>query len=283
VSDHMQISHLNISTSSSDHDSPTEAGGTPMEPPTSSFRLSQYFYSAIRVDTLVEIQLLLLTFSTGIQDAISFPDFLCFASNQTGNTVVLAVGLAGYSGELFHLPNIGMSLAMFLAGAVVTGRIGNYIGPRRRAWLLLTNLLQTAMVIAAAAIQFFHRVQASGPWALGAIALLAFSSGAQVASARPMEIPEITTAMATAAWVDLVIDPKISDVRNRSRDRRALFLASLVAGSFAGAFMHSRIGSPLALVVSAIGKAIVTATLLINRRPPQEEKKNRKDAEAFAA
>jgi uncharacterized membrane protein YoaK (UPF0700 family) len=253
-----------------------------MEAITFSRRLLQYFWSAIRVDTLVEIQLLLLTFSTGIQDAICFPDFRCFASNQTGNTVVLAVGLAGYSGDLFNLPNVGMSLAMFLAGAVVTGQIGNLITPRRRVWLLLTNLSQTGMVLAAAAMQFSHGVQVSGPWALGAIALLAFSSGAQVASSRPMRIPEITTAMATAAWVDLVIDPKICTVRNRSRDRRALFLASLVAGSFAGAFMRAKIGSPLALIVSAIGKAIVTATLLVNRRQPQEEVKLESGVEPFA-
>lgn len=257
--------YLGMTPTPSHHDGSADAGGP------FSFRLSQYFWSPIRVDTLVEIQLLLLTFSTGVQDAICFPDFLCFASNQTGNTVVLAVGLAGYSGDLFHLPNIGMSLAMFLAGAALTGQIGSFIGPRRRAWLLLTNLLQTAMVLAAAAMQLSHGVQASGPWGLGAIALLAFSSGAQVASARPMRIPEITTAMATAAWVDLVIDPKITTIRNRSRDRRALFLASLVAGSFAGAFMHSRIGSPLALIVSAIGKAMVTAAFLVNKRQPQEE------------
>lgn len=241
------------------------------EAPPFRSRLQKYFFSSLRVDYLIELQLLVLSFSTGIQDAISFPDFHCFASNQTGNSVVLAVGLAGQGGDLFSLPNVGLSLGMFISGAIITGQIANVVGPRRRAWLLLTHLMQTIMSFAAAVVQAFWPNQTFGPSALPAIALLAFSSGAQVASMRPLRIPEITTAMATAAWVDLVVDPKLLAVKNHSRDRRAMFLAALVVGSFAGAFMHISIGSSNALIVSAAGKLLVTVTLLFNREQPREE------------
>ncbi|PVH90203.1 hypothetical protein DM02DRAFT_64685 [Periconia macrospinosa] len=100
---------------------------------------------------------------------------------------------------------------------------------------------------------------------MGSIALLAFSSGAQVASMRPMRIQEITTAMATAAWVDFVIDPKLLATCNRSRDRRVLFLLTLIAGSFVGAFMYKIVGSADTLVLSAAVKLLVTFTLLLNR------------------
>lgn len=81
--------------------------------------------------------------------------------------------------------------------------------------------------------------------------------------------------MATAAWVDLVVDPQVMAIRNHSRDRRALFLAALVAGSFAGAFMHPVIGSANALVVSAVGKLVVTLSLLLNReQQPDEERES---------
>lgn len=237
-----------------------------------SVKLAKYLSTSIRVDVLVEIQLLILTLSTGIQDAISFPDFQCFASNQTGNTVLLAVGAAGFNGDMFHLPMLGVSLALFVTGAIMTGQIAHVVGARRRDWLFFTNLIQTAMVFGAAGIQFSHGVQESGRWAMGAISLLAFSSGAQVASCRPMQIPEITTAMATAAWVDFVIDPQLLAASNRPRNRRALFLALLVAGSFMGAYMHMRIGSACALVVSGAGKALVTGLLLFNREePPKRE------------
>ncbi|KAK7897919.1 hypothetical protein LTR67_004551 [Exophiala xenobiotica] len=47
-------------------------------PPAAKFQ--RYFVAPVRIDWLAEVQLLLLTFSTGIQDAISFPGFHCFAS-----------------------------------------------------------------------------------------------------------------------------------------------------------------------------------------------------------
>ncbi|KAG2172983.1 hypothetical protein INT44_004724 [Umbelopsis vinacea] len=236
--------------------------------------LWQYSLIDLNVDSLIEFQLLLATFCTGLQDAISYPDFRCFASNQTGNTVVLAVGIANYHynaskpDSLFHLPNIAMSLGMFLAGATITGQLGNYVGGRRRGWQFITNLAQTAMIFGAAGIQYSHDVEETGSWALAVVALLAFSSGAQVAAARAFRVQEITTAMATAAWVDLVIDPKVLETKNHPRDRRALFLVALIAGAFAGAFMYSKIGSPSALVLSATGKTLVTAMMLLPKKVP---------------
>lgn len=232
--------------------------------------IKQYLFAPLEANISTELQLLLLTFCTGIQDAISFPDFLCFASNQTGNTVVLAVGLTGFKGDFFHLSNVGLSLSAFLAGAIIAGQVGNAVGSRRRLWQLISNILQTIMAFGAGWVQFAKGSQQSGPWALAAIALLAFSSGAQVATARAFRMTEISTAMATAAWVDLVIDPQLLCLKNRSRTRRALFLLTLAAGSFAGAFMHTRIGSPLALTVSAIGKLLVVPMLLVARSETSE-------------
>ena len=227
---------------------------------------------------MMEFELLLLTFGIGIQDAISFPDFHCFASNQTGNSVVLAVGLSGYSGDLFDIHNVGMSLGMFIAGALLTGQIANFVGTRRRIWLIVSHVLQALLVFGAAIMQYVYGVVTSGPTALGAVAMLAFSSGAQVASMRPFRIQEITTAMATAAWVDLVVDPGLFGLKNRSRNRRAAFLAVLVAGSFAGAFMRQRIGSPHALVVSGICKVLVFFAFLFNKPDLKDALPERKTA-----
>lgn len=226
--------------------------------------MKAYFTAHLRVDALIELQLLALTFSIGIQDAIAYPDFKCFASNQTGNTVVLAVGAAGLGGDQFSLLNIGISLATFVAGAMTTGQIAIVIGTSRRGWLLLTHLMQALMVYGAAALQAVSGGQGTGPFAVGSIALLAFSSGAQVASMRPMRMQEITTAMATATWVDLVIDPRLLAKENRPRNRRALFLLTLVAGSFVGAFAYKHVGSANTLILSASVKLLVTLTLLFN-------------------
>jgi uncharacterized membrane protein YoaK (UPF0700 family) len=223
-----------------------------------------YWLVGLRVNIFIEAQLLLLTFAIGIQDAISYPDFRCFASNQTGNTVVLAVALTGQAGDLFNAANTGVSLGAFLMGAIFSGHLGNYMGRRRRAWQVAIALAQVFMVTGSAWIQYVHGTHATGVWARTALALLAFASGSQVAVARAFRIPEITTAMAKAAWVDLLIDEDLFARQNRSRNRRALFLAILVVGSFAGAYARKAIGSPNAIMLSAVVKVLVVVAMSIS-------------------
>lgn len=249
---------------------------SPTQHPYQRHRLSRswrhYVFSPIAVNTFAELELLLLTFNIGIQDAATFSDYRCFASNQTGNTVMLALAVTAQGGstaDLFILANIAISLPMFLAGAFITGQLGNHVvGPRIRAWLIWTNFLQTMMVFCAAIIQIKVGRQSQGPAALGIISLLAFSSGSQVVLSRVFQVPEITTAMATAAWVDLLIDPKIWKIRNRPRNRRSFFLLSLFTGSLVGATLYYKVGSPTALILSASVKAVVTAMLFFNPSEP---------------
>jgi len=216
-------------------------------------------------NALLEVQLYLLAFATGMQDAATFPDYHCFASNQTGNTVLLAVGAFGIGGAIFSLVNIGVSLTLFVAGVVLFGQLGNLLGVSKRWWLVTSSLLQTVLVFVAAALQYQYGVTEDGPLTQLIIALLAFASGAQVAMVRSLKITEITTAMATAAYVDVFIDPKVLRLHNRARDRRVLFLLCLVAGSFAGAGAYKTMSSAFALLISAVGKLIVTCTLFLNK------------------
>ncbi|PWY93224.1 hypothetical protein BO94DRAFT_423363, partial [Aspergillus sclerotioniger CBS 115572] len=194
-----------------------------------------YATSPITPNLYAELQLLLLTFSIGIQDATTFPDYQCFTSNQTGNTIMLIVVGITSSPDLAIASNIGTSLALFLTGAFLTGQLGVHIfGPRTRAWLFAINLLQTSMVFAAAVLQLEDNPSSTQPpnpnITLAVIALLAFSAGSQVVMSRALRITEISTAMATAAWVDLLVDGRIWNRENRARNRRVGFLGCLVAG-----------------------------------------------------
>lgn len=119
----------------------------PDRPHKSRSKLWLYLTDDVREDILLESELLLLSFATGIQDAAAWPDYSCFASNQTGNTLFLAIGLAGLAGNAYSFPSIGMSLGAFVAGGLVMGQIGNYFSVRKRLWLLTTSLIQTAMCI----------------------------------------------------------------------------------------------------------------------------------------
>jgi hypothetical protein len=146
------------------------------------------------------------------------------------------------------------------------GQLGHLIGPTRRAWILTTNLIQTLLVIAATVIQYTSPLHVSGASAYTVLSCLAFSSGAQVAMARGLGITEITTAMATAAYVDLVADPKLLWRENRGRNRRVAFLVALTAGAFAGAFAHRGVNSAFGLLLSSGIKVCVMIAMAFNKK-----------------
>ncbi|KAF2101775.1 hypothetical protein NA57DRAFT_73216 [Rhizodiscina lignyota] len=259
-SSEMSSRQLSIQDQSKENPSSTSEAST-------KERLVSHLSAPIRVSFLAELELILLTFATGIQDATTFPDYHCFASNQTGNTVMLALSttVPGLAGTLFITENIGVSLALFLAGGWITGQISHhFVNKRSRWWLLLCNFLQTVLVFGAAAIQFKFGVQREGSRALAVLALLAFASGSQVVQSRSLAMTEISTAMATAAWVDLMIDSRLFHLKNRPRNRRAFFLIALVCGSFVGAALYRSAGSAWAIFVSAAAKLIVTVLYLFN-------------------
>ncbi|GKZ39101.1 hypothetical protein AbraIFM66950_011859 [Aspergillus brasiliensis] len=244
-------------------------------PPTKSItrQCTTYLTEQIREDLTLESQLLLLSFAIGIQDAAAWKDYGCFASNQTGNMLFLAIGGAGLaSNDDFDFTYVGMSLGCFVAGGLVMGQFANYLGVvRMRWWLLFSSLLQTAMVFAAAAIMAYTgpvKQQQTGndAAALVTLFLLAFSSGAQVSMGRALKVTDITTAMATAAYIDVVIDPGLFRGKNRMRNRRVLFLVTLTAGCFAGAGVEKAAGSCVTLIMCGCLKVVVTVLFFFTPR-----------------
>jgi uncharacterized membrane protein YoaK (UPF0700 family) len=227
----------------------------------------------IRVDLLLEIELLALGFATGLEDATTFPDFFCYTSNQTGNTISLSIGAAGlHPGANFYLANIGFSLSLFIVGCWAMGQTGNYVGSTRRLWVLVSSLIQTAMVFAAGwVLNSVPNLTAqlleypSQPFTWSALALLAFSAGGQVAMARGVRVQEISTANASSAYVDLFVDPNLYAKHNRSRNRRVAFLIVLASGCIVGGFMHQNMTSAMTLFVSGIVKLIITLGFAFNK------------------
>ena len=186
---------------------------------------------------------------------------------------MLAIVLPELNGEMFVTSNIGVALGFFIAAAWLTGQIGHIVGSRRRLFLVLCNLVQTCLVFVTAAVQYAHDggvVELTGARTLAAIGMLATAAGSQVVLSRSLGMTEITTAMATAAWVDLVIDPNLCAIKNRPRNRRVAFLATLVLGTILGALIYKRVGSPAALVVSGAGKLLVTVMFFFNTPERQE-------------
>lgn len=239
-------------------------------------RIRRRLATPIRVTILAEIELLILSFCTGMQDATTFPDYHCFTSNQTGNTVMLAMAvlLPEVTHDLFVTANIGVSLACFLIGGYVTGQLGHIVGQRSWAWIVVCNFIQTILVCLGAVLQAIHDVQIEGTNTLIIIALLAFAAGSQVVLSRSLSMTEISTAMATAAWIDLLIDKDLLVIHNRPRTRRVSFLAALIAGGFFGAFTYQKLGSAYVIGLSAAGKLLVTILFWFNELESSREGEN---------
>jgi uncharacterized membrane protein YoaK (UPF0700 family) len=250
-----------------------------------SRRIYRFFNASVREEILLEFELLMLAFATGLNDASTYSEYRVFTANHTGNTILLAVGITEASADNVpsaypvHLTLVALSLSMFLIGAMIQGQLGNFIGCRKRWWLITNNVIQTFLVLTASLIQARNGGWGSGPIrsdstalmlansaALGpyVVALLALSAGGQVGMARSLQMTEISTANATSTYVDILIDSDLFRLQNRKRNRRVLFLASLTAGSFAGGAAYQTIGSGRTLFCSAIGKVVVTILLLLN-------------------
>lgn len=82
---------------------------------------------------------------------------------------------------------------------------------------------------------------------------------------RALKITDITTAMVTAAYIDIFIDPSMFSAprKNRARNRRLGFLASLICGSFIGAAARRGVNDGLALVLSIVLKLCAVLTLFL--------------------
>jgi uncharacterized membrane protein YoaK (UPF0700 family) len=211
----------------------------------------------------IEIQLILLAFATGIGDATTFPDYGVFASNQTGNTALLGLGALNVDPTIISLSNAGASLGMFIGGCLIFGQLGNYFGVRKRGWLLTTNFAQTILVFAAAGIRQITTYSRTGPQSYAVISLLSFASAGQVACARSLDIPEITTAVVTLAYVDVLVDPNIFRGGSRSRNRRLIFVVALLAGCFVGATFVKQKLEVWALFLAGCFKLCVTVSCLV--------------------
>ena len=135
---------------------------------------------AIPLERMHLALMLVLTFTTGINDAVGYLGLdKVFTGNMTGNVVILGMALAGGSG----LPILGPAMALvgFMAGAAAGGRT---LRRADRAWTLGTTLL-------------FATVAAT----MVALAVVLFASGDH--PEHPVMIT-VTTIAATAMGLSLI-------------------------------------------------------------------------------
>ncbi|HEX3736033.1 MAG TPA: YoaK family protein [Solirubrobacterales bacterium] len=201
--------------------------------------------------------LLVLTLTTGVIDAASYLGLgRVFAANMTGNIVLLGFGIAGSSGLPVVAPLV--SLAAFLCGAVVGGRMGAMLRPKE-AHLSRAMVIEIGVTALATLIAILFDItpdRFSGDLIIG---LLAFAMGVRNATVRSLKVADLTTTVLTMTLTGLAADSPLAGNDGKGSWRRAAAVVSMLAGAVAGALL---LKADLSLVLLA-ASALALATWLV--------------------
>lgn len=180
--------------------------------------------------------LLVLTFTTGLVDAVSYLGLgRVFTANMTGNVVLLGFGVAGSRGLPVVAPLV--SLGSFLLGAGAGGVLATRMGDRHpqhvaRALAIEVSLIGSAAVLAAAVTIRPNDVSADI-----VIALLAFAMGLRNATVRRIGVPDLSTTVLTMTLTGLAADSRLAGGSDEGSARRIAAILAMLTGALAGALL----------------------------------------------
>jgi uncharacterized membrane protein YoaK (UPF0700 family) len=219
------------------------------------------------VDDLHLWCMLVLTFSTGIADAVGYLALdKVFTGNMTGNVVILGMGAAGTT----DLPVVGPLLALvsFMLGAALGGRAmrGQATGwTRRGAWLIG---LVGALFGAGAAVFAVSSVEEGSELAYAMTVGLAAAMGLQAAVARRIAVKDVTTVVVTSTITGLAADSRLGAGVEQPWLRRASAVLLIGAGAAVGALLLTvapwlsvAVPAALSVAVALVGDVLVRRRL----------------------
>lgn len=173
--------------------------------------------------------LLLLTFATGLVDAVSV---LClghvFVANMTGNVIFLGFWFVPHSGV--DLTAAVVAFGSFVGGAVVGGRFARHLGHDERRWLTVALGAEILMLVALSILAGTGVLDYHDNGKLVLIAGLAMTFGAQNATARQFGVPELTTTVLTATIVGIGADSRLAGGSGARERLRYSVVATMVGG-----------------------------------------------------
>lgn len=189
---------------------------------------------ALPADRLHLWLMLVLTFTTGINDAVGYIGLdKVFTGNMTGNVVILGMALVGAP----DLPVLGPALALvgFMVGAAIAGRVLRH---GTRTWHGRTTVVfgaVAAIMFGLAAIVFAVGDEPSQPVGITVTTLAALAMGLQAATARVIAVKDVTTVVVTSTITGLAADSVFGSGKGGGSARRAAAVVVILAGAAAGA------------------------------------------------
>jgi uncharacterized membrane protein YoaK (UPF0700 family) len=194
--------------------------------------------------------LLVLTFSTGLVDAVSYLALgRVFTANMTGNVVLLGFGLAGSGGLPVLAPMI--SLAAFLIGSGAGGVLVRRMGERHPGLVARALGIETVAIAIAAVVSAAVTVRPKTAAAYLLIALLASAMGVRNAAVRRIAVPDLTTTVLTMTLTGLAADSRAAGGSGQGSTRRLSAVVAMLLGAVSGGLLLKiDTAVPLALAAS---------------------------------
>jgi uncharacterized membrane protein YoaK (UPF0700 family) len=208
--------------------------------------------------------LLVLTFTTGLVDAVSYLGLdHVFTANMTGNIVLLGFGIAGSGGLPVVAPLV--SLGAFLLGAGCGGMLARRAGGRHLLQLRRALAIEVTLVALAAVLGTLITVRPNALSGDGIVALLALAMGVRNATVRLIAVPDLTTTVLTMTLTGLAADAPIFGGTGNGSRRRSTAVLTMITGALVGALL---LKVSLALPL-ATASALALLSALLYRPAPE--------------
>ncbi len=203
--------------------------------------------------------LVAMTFVTGLVDAFSYLLLgHVFVANMTGNVVLLGFALVGTPG--FSVAASLGSIASFVVGAVVGGRIATRFTRHRGRLLTTTATLQVVFLAASVGLAIVSGSPVSQGYRYALIAVLAIAMGIQNAAARKLAVPDLTTTVLTMTFTGIAADSVLGGGPGSKAGRRLVAIGAMLGGAVVGAALVLSVHIVYPLVIALVVLAIVATT-----------------------
>lgn len=199
--------------------------------------------------------LLVLTFTTGLIDAVSYLGLgRVFTANMTGNVVLLGFGIARSGG----LPVVApiCSLVAFLLGAVIGGTLVKRLQRRHPRLVARALAIEVSLLVAAAIVAAATHIKAGQAAAYAVIGMLALAMGVRSTTVRRIGVPDLSTVVLTMTLTAFASESRLAGGSGTGSIRRLAAVLAMFVGALAGALLlKTSIVLPLAV---AAGLALLT-------------------------
>ena len=202
--------------------------------------------------------LLLLTFATGLVDAISVLVLgHVFVANMTGNVIFL--GFWFVAETTVDVLAALVAFLSFVGGTIIGGRLARHLDARVRRWLAIAFGLEIVTLLGLSVLAGTGVLDYHDNTKLILIAGLAIVFGVQNATARQFGIQELSTTVLTQTIVGIGFDSRLAGGTGHREKLRYGVILTMLAGAVVGATLTRITVAP----VIALAAAVVAAAAAI--------------------